>query len=165
MKIIKYLDEHLEVIIGVTLLLVICVVMTLQIFMRYIMNNSLSWSEELCRYCFIYLMYLLFPCSVKNKTDLRVDGLLNIMPRKLRNIVETIDIILGFALVTVLFIFSFKTVSMSYALGDRSTAMELPMWILYLCTVGGFGLGVLRYVQRIIGDFKALKNKEVNFKW
>ena len=49
MKFLKLIDEYLEMGICVTLISVIAVVLGLQVFMRYVMQNSLSWSEELAR--------------------------------------------------------------------------------------------------------------------
>lgn len=58
MKFLKLIDEYLEMSICVALISVIAVVLGLQVFMRYVMQNSLSWSEELARYLFIWLIYI-----------------------------------------------------------------------------------------------------------
>lgn len=55
MKTLKFLDKHLEEFIMVLLLSSIVVIMLFQIIRRYIFNDSLSWSEEFCRYCFIWM--------------------------------------------------------------------------------------------------------------
>lgn len=53
MKVIKFLDRRLEEVILVLLLSCIVVIMLCQIVCRYVLNDSLSWSEEFCRYCYI----------------------------------------------------------------------------------------------------------------
>ena len=51
---LKKIDEHLEDILLVTLLSLMSLIIFVQVIMRYLMRNSLSWSEELARYLFIW---------------------------------------------------------------------------------------------------------------
>ncbi len=52
-KIIHWLDEYLEESLLVILLAAMTVIMGVQVFCRYALSMSLSWSEELTRYLFI----------------------------------------------------------------------------------------------------------------
>lgn len=54
MKIIRWLDDNLEEALLIALLVMMTLLMGLQVFSRYILNASLSWSEELTRYLFIW---------------------------------------------------------------------------------------------------------------
>ena len=51
MKLVKWLDKHLEEILLVALLFVMMIIMGIQILARYALGNSLSWSEEITRFC------------------------------------------------------------------------------------------------------------------
>ena len=57
MKILKWLDNYLELTVSVFLMSLMTVLIFLQVVMRYVMHNSLSWSEELARYTFVWLIY------------------------------------------------------------------------------------------------------------
>lgn len=57
MKVIKFLDRRLEEVILVLLLSCIVVIMLCQIVCRYVLNDSLSWSEEFCP-LLLYLVYV-----------------------------------------------------------------------------------------------------------
>ena len=94
MKTLKFLDKHLEEFIMVLLLSSIVVIMLFQIIRRYIFNDSLSWSEEFCRYCFIWMMFVAFSYSARLGSDLRVDALISMLPQGCRNIIEIINLIL-----------------------------------------------------------------------
>lgn len=54
MKIIKWLDDNFEEFILVILLLAMTLIMGIQVFTRYLLGNSLAWSEEITRYLFIW---------------------------------------------------------------------------------------------------------------
>ena len=58
MKIIRWLDDNLEEALLIALLVTMTLLMGLQVFSRYILNASLSWSEELTRYLFIWSGFL-----------------------------------------------------------------------------------------------------------
>ena len=60
MKIIRWLDDNLEEALLIALLVTMTLLMGLQVFSRYILNASLSWSEELTRYLFIWSGFLRF---------------------------------------------------------------------------------------------------------
>lgn len=59
-------------IIAVALLAVISVVMITQVIARYVFNNSLSWTEELSRYCFIWFNCLGATVLTKTHAHARV---------------------------------------------------------------------------------------------
>lgn len=53
-KLIHWLDEYLEVSLCVALMSVMTVVIFVQVVMRYVFHNSLTWSEEFAK----ILLYL-----------------------------------------------------------------------------------------------------------
>ena len=57
---LKKIDNHLEDLLMVVLLCVMSLLIFVQVIMRYIFNNSLSWSEELARYLFPNEFVLIF---------------------------------------------------------------------------------------------------------
>ena len=55
MKVVKWLDEHMEEFLLVILLVVIACVSLLQVIIRKIpWIPSLTWAEEFCRFCWIW---------------------------------------------------------------------------------------------------------------
>ena len=58
MRFLKWKDEHFEEWALVILLAVITKTLIVKVVMRHLFNNSLSWSEEFARYCFVWSTFL-----------------------------------------------------------------------------------------------------------
>ena len=154
MKFLRWLDENIENALLVIFMITIILTMLIQIVMRYFFNNSLAWTEELCRYCFIWFMFIGYSYSIKLKAELRVDSVVNMLPQSLRKIITTITTFVSLFFTAYLFINSFTTVSNVYASGDHSIALKIPLYFVFSSTVVGFGLGTIRYVQNVICIFR-----------
>ena len=44
--------------VGIAVFLVLILACVMQVFFRFVLNHSLSWTEELARYCFIWMHML-----------------------------------------------------------------------------------------------------------
>ncbi|WP_316860786.1 TRAP transporter small permease subunit, partial [uncultured Cohaesibacter sp.] len=58
MSILRIIEEKFELYLSIFLLCAMTIVMAIQVFMRYVVQHSLSWSEELARYIFVGLSSL-----------------------------------------------------------------------------------------------------------
>lgn len=158
-KLLKFLDEHGEETVLILLECAIVLVMLYQIIRRYVFNSSLTWSEEFCRYCFIWFMFIGYSYSIREKIDLRMDAVVNLLPVKVRQLVNRIGLVICFALTVLVFINSFGVLNMVINTGEKSTSMQLPMSVVYASMTTGFGLAIIRYIQRFIEEFKSGKEE------
>jgi TRAP-type C4-dicarboxylate transport system permease small subunit len=148
MKFIKWLDEHLEESFLVCFLVVISVVMMLQVFMRGF-GNSLSWPEELCRYVYVWTVFFSLGYTVRKGNMLRVGVVMYLVPQTARKVIAIFVNLGCFLVFTAFFVNSVNVVGAIVNSGQKSTAMGMPMHLVYRCTVIGFLLGSLRTVQAI----------------
>ena len=146
-KVMKFLEDYLEEALMVILLAVISVVIFLQVIFRYCFKNALAWPEEFARYCFIYSAFLSFGYCIKHDRLLKVDVVVNFMSQKVQRIIAVFNQFVMLGLFCYLFYYSLDVVRTSFMSGQVSTAMEMPMYILYLCIPIGFGLGIIRNIQ------------------
>lgn len=160
MKIVRWLNEHLEEYALSFLLAVIASVMMLEVIMRYAFNSSLSWAEEVSRYAFVWSALVSIGYSIKEKSILKVDTLVEALPKKLKDFVSNFGNLIVTVFFTYLFIHSVPTVEKVVRTGQRSPALGIPMGWIYLAAIVGFLLASIRSIQRLIADFRSSADKE-----
>ena len=81
------------------ILLVMLIVVSLQIFFRYILNQPLAWTEEVARLLFIWMVFLGATLAIKDNTHLKMDYFYDRFPEKIKKAVELLHniLIIGFS--------------------------------------------------------------------
>ena len=154
MKVLKWLDENFEEYLMVFLLIAIAVIMMLQIVMRYIFSASLPWPEEAGRYLWIVTTCLSISYCIKKDCALRVDTLLQALPKKLQKILSFFINLVMLLIHGFMFYYSLITLKSIYAVNQVSPALMMPTWILYVGVALGFGLGTVRCIQVLVKEIK-----------
>ena len=157
---LKFLDEHLEAFFIIPLMLGMSILIFCQVVMRYVFQNSLTWSEELARYLFIWLVYFSVSYTAKREKHIRIDAALLLFPKKIRPFIEMISELLILAFSIFIVCTSVTVVSKIAASGQHSPALGLPMQYVYAAPLFGFTLTAVRTMQTIHKKFKALKEQE-----
>lgn len=151
MKVIKWLDEHFEEALLVVLLVLISCVQLAQVICRNVpFIDSLKWSEEFCRFCWIWTVFLSLPYTIRKGNMLRVSVLVETFPRILRSIFGVLVELIVTASMVLLGWHSITVVQGIVVSGETSPAMLWPMWIVYSVLLIGFFLGALRGVQQVV---------------
>lgn len=157
---LKFLDEHLEEMLLVFLLSLMSILIGSQVFMRYVMNNSLAWSEELARFAFIWATYIGLACAVKRNANICVEAVVNRLtwrPRRYAAILAHLLFLLFAALVVKEGYFLTAKI---FKFGQQSSAMGVAMGWVYMAPVAGFSLVVIRLLQRIAAEVRLLRAGE-----
>ncbi len=156
MKILKFLDDYFEMSVCIVLMSTMTLVLAVQVFMRYVMQSSLTWSEELARYIFVWLIYMGISYGAKIMKHIRIEAAVLLLPQKGQRYAEILgDILfLGFALFVV--VTSWGIVQKQLMLGQTSPAIQMPMWMLYSAPMVGFALTAVRQVQAIVHRVRLL---------
>ena len=158
MSAIKWLDEHFEEAIMVFLLSLISCVMMAQIFARNFFN-SMTWPEEFSRYCYIWTVFLSLGYTIKKGNALKVGIVMDLLPQKLRRAIEILANLIILVLCIVFFRYAITYANIIKNTGQLSPAMRVPMWMMYLSTVLGFGMASIRTTQEIVKNIKNFNEK------
>lgn len=156
-RFLKWLDEDLEETILMVLLVAIAVVMMAQVVMRYCFRQSMPWPEEFCRFCFVYSGFISMGYCVRRGKMLKVDILVGFFPKALQKALEAVSETVTLLFFGYLTFYAYQATMNSMRGGMKSTAMEVPMWIIYAAVLIGSSLGLIRQAQKI---FRALRPAE-----
>ena len=117
----------------------------LQFFTRYILNDSLSWTEEIARYGLMSLAFIGGAVVTRKKSHIAVELLSNLMkPGRLRSALLALVDFITLAFMALLAYFSVTIIVRMHT--QTMTVFELPMSIVY----GGVGLGCFMMLARQI---------------
>ena len=128
-----------------------------QIFMRTIFNYSLSWTEELSRYIFIWQTWLGTSIALKYKQHIRVEILINIFKKaKNRKILE-ISVNLIWIAFSIFLLYAGTLLCKSMiARNVLSSGMRIPLVFVYSC----LPISSLIVLIRLINDSINLIKRE-----
>ncbi|NCB52718.1 MAG: TRAP transporter small permease [Clostridia bacterium] len=134
---------------------VICVI--LQVFFRYVLNDSLTWTNEVSRYSFLWVVFVGTAVALKEGDHIVIDIVLTSSKPKMRNIILLIDYILICALTAALTVLGIELVISTR--GSLSSALRLPInLILYM------GLPIGMFLTMIVSIGKIIKQVKLVFK-
>jgi len=113
-----------------------CAVGLLQVFNRFVLNKSLSWSEEFQIYCHVWIVFLAIPIAYRHGAHLSVDSLRKLFPRKLGVVFDIFIELLWIWFAVALTWLSWKVSEVAKL--QSSPGLEMPMsYVYYGMVVGG----------------------------
>ena len=90
-KIWKWLDHYLEESILTVLLLGMALIMGIQVFSRFVLKESLSWTEELTRYLFIWSGFLSVSYCTKRCISIKIEQFVAQFSRRTKAIIKVVN--------------------------------------------------------------------------
>jgi TRAP-type C4-dicarboxylate transport system permease small subunit len=83
-RILKDIYENFEKYFCAFLMALLVVCLGLQVFFRYVLQAALTWTEELSRFCFIWVIYLGTCVAAKEQQHVRVTAQFLLLPERFR---------------------------------------------------------------------------------
>lgn len=122
MKALRFLDENIEKMLCVIALALMSAVIVAQVFCRYVLNSSLSWSEELARYLFIWMIYIGISYGVKLDKHICVDAVYSFAPKSIKRYYAIIGYLLFLLFAVAMVYFGILVVGMQISSRQVSPA-------------------------------------------
>lgn len=130
-------------------LAIMTILVFFQVVMRYVFSNSLSWSEELARYIFLWISWIGASYAVKERSHFRVEMFANKFKGKARMKFELIILIIWFMFSAMMAYLGTMLVLFLVENGQISPAMEIHISWVYASVPIGCGMMSLRLIVEI----------------
>lgn len=153
----KIFDDFLKnLICGIYLLLIF--VGFLQVFFRYILNYSLSWTEEVGRYSFVWLTFVGAALCVQNEAHIGLDIFIRNFQKRIQFLFHMLVDIVTIAFL--LFLIYQGSLIVQKTFTQVSAALHIPMSVFYF----SIPLGALFMLINKVRIFRKHRRDYLNLK-
>jgi TRAP-type C4-dicarboxylate transport system permease small subunit len=141
------IEHHPEDWLAFVVFWALAAIVFLQFFTRYVLNDSVTWTEEIARYGLIWVTYIGAVMVTRRNSHIAVALLPNLLPARAgRLLLALVDLaVLGF--LALLAYFSVLIIARMQV--QRMTIVELPMSWVYAAVVLGCCLMLVRQFLRV----------------
>jgi TRAP-type C4-dicarboxylate transport system permease small subunit len=124
----------------------------LQFFTRYVLNNSLAWTEEIATNCLIVVVFLGSVWCVRRSRHIQVDVLYHYLPATVARLLSTLVDIIRIAFFAYASLLLWRYVNI--VARERMVTIDLPRSIVFYSVFVAFVLMLLRAIQVALGNWR-----------
>ena len=147
-KIFAWIDRGVEY--GVAAIFAaMCAVGLLQVFNRFVLNRSLSWSEEFQIFAHIWIVFLAIPIAYRRGAHLSMDSLRAKLPQRAGRVFDLFIEILWIWFAVALIWLSYRVAMVAKL--QESPGLEIPMSYPYYAMVAGGAYLLMVVLRRLFG--------------
>ena len=156
MKVLGWIEKYF---------LAICMLFTTgllftNVVLRYFFSSAIFWTEEVLRYCIVWITFIGAATCVKEDSHICIDILSGLIKGRSKQVFNIILHVAGIAFGVFFLMISSDYVTKIQATGQVSATIgNMPMHIIYLCLPISAVLYILYSVSGIARNIKALAEK------
>jgi TRAP-type C4-dicarboxylate transport system permease small subunit len=159
-KILHALDEYLEEFLMVVFLIAMTLIMGIQVFSRYVLGVSLSWSEEITRYLFIWSAFISVSLCTRKCISIKIDQFIKMFSHRGVTIFKIANLSVEFVFFVYLVPYAYRYLVATIESGQVSPACGIPMYYVQAAPLFSFVLCAFRLAQRWVGEWRILLKHE-----
>ena len=143
---------------GVSTAVVMTVMIFLQVIYRYVLGESLSFSEELARYMFIWSVAMGSALALRTRSHIGVEILVERLPASMAKPAKVLACVLSLVFYGMLVWYGFEMVGET--MDQESAALELPMGYVYLAVPLSAIVLFVCEIKNVMDDLFVAKGNE-----
>lgn len=148
MKVLKWVDRNIEEYLLIFTYTAMLIIASAQVFFRYVINYSISWSQDLLTYMLIWSVFIGISLAVKKRKHIKVELAFVLLPKRIQFYLKVLS---NMVFITFCGIFSYysilKVYKLIYVLPQISESTGLSMWMIQIAVPFGFLLSIYRLIQ------------------
>lgn len=141
----------------VILLISMTIIMGAQICARYIFKYSLTWSEEITRYLFIWTAFISLSYCTRKCISIKIEQVLEAFSKRKKAGIKLINHTIELIFFCYLLPYSVLFLRASVESGQLSPACRMPMSIIQSAPLVGFILVIIRIFQRWLIELNTVR--------
>lgn len=135
--------------IAAALIIIMVIMVTAQVLSRYVLHISLSHTEELVRYLFVWATFIGAAGAVSLKRHLSISSGLPGLPDAVQRLIRGASTLGALLFAGILLFSGGRIVLLQWETGQETAALGMPMWIIGLAVPVGALLMILRIIQAV----------------
>ena len=139
--------ERLEEGLIAFLLAVMTFITFAQVIARYVFNYSFVWALELVSFLFAWLIFIGMSYGVRTGSHIGMDAVVKVIGPRVGRIVTIFATVLCIAYSVIIFIGSWRYITLIYEIGNYAQDLPIPIWVPRLALPIGFALLTIRFSQ------------------
>ncbi|MGS2745181.1 TRAP transporter small permease [Halomonas sp. LS-001] len=148
MKLLRFIDRFEEILASLSLAFMV-VLISFQVFFRYVLGNSLGWSEELSRYLLIWAVYIGCSFAAKEDRHLEVTFIRSLLGPRGKRFIISLSYIVTLAFCGFCVIWGIEMLNFLERTGQRTQTLGVSIYWVYLSLPVGMALMGIRILQRL----------------
>lgn len=143
------------------LLIAMTAIVLLQIVYRYVLNDSLIWTEEVSKTMMVWTAFLVAPWAYRNGANVNIEMFVDELPQTLR---RSLQLVLNLLVIWIVYVFlseSFGMVERGFSIRAASLPIQVG-WFFFIVPVS-FAAMLLVGIELLLRDLLALFNPRQTF--
>lgn len=152
---LKKILLNLDQILMAAAMAVVCILLMVQVFFRYVLNSPLIWSEECARYTFVWIVMLGLGYNVRTGNNISVSLLTSHLPKTAQKVLDFVTDLV----VAGVYICCLPPILQYLSMQSRikSTAMRMPMGLLAVSVLIGVASMILQLLLKAVRTAKSIR--------
>lgn len=159
MKLVFKSIERIEEVVALAFLSIMIVVMITQVSFRFFNLSSLTWSDELCRFLFIWITFIGASLVVKKSEHLGVSVLIDRFNDKPKLVINAFVVLISAIFCSIVAYEGYKTAISQLETGQLSASMSIPMGSITLAIPIGATLVLIAILEKIYNQWNNWRQK------
>ena len=149
-RVLKFLDDYFEEIIGVIMLAVCLSLIFVGVVMRLVFTSGIPWQEELSRILYVLVVYVGASYGMKTEDHIRITFVREMLPPRATRALEILTDIIWVGFNVAVVVISLQVYPKLQRFIGESAVLEIPLHYIFLTVPIGCFLITLRLVQAYI---------------
>jgi TRAP-type C4-dicarboxylate transport system permease small subunit len=141
--------DHFEEIVLVVMFAFMVLVTFLQVFMRYVVNHSLVWTEEMGRYLFVWISWIGISIGERKGEHIKITMLTDRFPFKTAQILNIVSSLVVIVVVIITGYYGIVLMKMLSGIHAQWFSLDIGLAPVYLAIPFSCGLMIFRSIVSI----------------